>query len=407
MMRRDFLGSVAMTTLATGLQGLASRPAFAADEIRIGALCELSGPASTLGSQQALGIQMCVDDINRNGGLLGRKVSLIIEDTETKVATGLAKAKKLVERDGVVALTGVVFSSISVGVQEYVNSQAKIPFINSGSSSPAISQPPACGRYVFQCQPSARAYTMAAQYAAQKKGRRWFFLADDFPWGRDSVKLMKEAIGLLGPAQTLGEEYAPLGTNNYAPFITKIMAANPDVVGLVVFGAGYSRALKQMQQMGMKAHKHHYFWSQVDAAAAGDAAIGMTAAETYTFENPANPRALKFATEFERAQKAWPDPVAARGYTGMELLALAMRAANSTSAEAVVNALEKLDHKDSLLGRLKFRECDHVAETPMLIVEGAESPKYKIYPRYVQNVAKPDQMAVPCGQTGCEARMKA
>lgn len=407
IMRRDLLGGAA-GVLSAGLMGSAMRQAHAADDIRIGGLCELSGPASTLGSQQALGIQMCVDEINKAGGILGgRKISLIIEDTESKVATGLAKAKKLVERDGVQALTGVVFSAISVGVQEYVNTQAKIPFINSGSSSPAISQPPACGRYVFLCQPSARAYAMAAQYAAQKRGRKWFFIADDFPWGRDSVKLMKEAIGLDGAIEVVGEEFAPLGTSNYAPFITKVLAAKPDVVGMVVFGTGYSRVLKQMQQMGMKAHKHHYFWSQVDAIAAGDAAVGMTAAETYTFENPQNARALRFAQDFERAQKAWPDPVAARGYTGMELLVLAMKAANSSNAEAVVKALEQLDHKDSLLGRLKFRECDHVAETPMLIVEGKESAKYKIYPEYVQHVARPDALALPCGQTGCEARMKA
>ena len=84
-----------------------------------------------------------------------------------------------------------------------------------------------------------------------------------------------------------------------------------------------------------------------------------------------------------------------------------MRAANSTNADAIVNALEVIDHKDSLLGALKFRACDHVAETPMLIVEGVESPKYKIYPKYLQNVDRPNQMAIPCGQTGCEARMKA
>jgi branched-chain amino acid transport system substrate-binding protein len=397
-----------MAAVGAALPTLGLRNAAAADDIKIGALCELSGPASTLGSQQILGIRMAVDDINKAGGVFGgRKIALIVEDTESKVATGLAKAKKLVERDGVHALTGVVFSSISVGVQEYLNTTAKIPFINSGSSSPAIAQPPACGRYSFQAQPSARSYVMAAQYAAQKHGKKWFFIADDFPWGRDSVKLMKEAIAMKGGIDVVGEEYPALGANNYAPFITNAQGAKPDVIGLVVFGAGYARILKQLQQMGIKAHRHHYFWSQVDAIAAGDAALGMTAAETYTFENPRVPRAAKFAESFHAIHKTWPDPVAARGYTGVELLAMGMRAANGTTPDAVVRALEGIDFKDSLLGPLKFRECDHVAVTPMFIVEGKDNSKYKLFPSYVEHVNEPNALAIACGQTGCEARVKA
>src|SRR3954463_6956108 len=100
--RRDWLRAAGMTALATALPALTTRNAHAADDIKIGALCELSGPASTLGSQQILGIKMAVDDINKAGGIMGgRKIALIVEDTESKVATGLAKAKKLVERDGV------------------------------------------------------------------------------------------------------------------------------------------------------------------------------------------------------------------------------------------------------------------------------------------------------------------
>jgi hypothetical protein len=84
-----------------------------------------------------------------------------------------------------------------------------------------------------------------------------------------------------------------------------------------------------------------------------------------------------------------------------------MRAANGTAPDAVVKALEGVDFKDSLLGPLKFRECDHVAETPMFIVEGKDNSKYKLFPSYIEHVSEPNALAIACGQTGCEVRVRA
>jgi branched-chain amino acid transport system substrate-binding protein len=172
--RRRFLRTGATAAVVAGLGPLVPRLARGAEEIRIGALCELSGPASTIGSQQALGIQFAVDEINKNGGILGkgpgvlgRPLKVLIEDTESKVATGLAKAKKLVERDRVDVLTGIIFSAISLSVQEYVNRDAKIPFLNAGSGNPAISEPPACGKYTFQALPNSRQLVLPSLFAAK------------------------------------------------------------------------------------------------------------------------------------------------------------------------------------------------------------------------------------------------
>jgi branched-chain amino acid transport system substrate-binding protein len=163
--RRQFLRATAGGA-ALGVAPL-WKPALAAEEIRMGALCELSGPASTIGSQQALGIQFAVDEINKTGGILGkgpgidgRPIKLLLEDTESKVATGLAKAKKLVERDKVDCVTGIIFSAISLAVQEYVNKDARVPFLNCGSGNPAISEPPACGKYTFQVLTNSRQLVM-------------------------------------------------------------------------------------------------------------------------------------------------------------------------------------------------------------------------------------------------------
>lgn len=411
--RRRFLATAAGGAALASPGSPLWRPALAAEEIRIGALCELSGVASTIGVPQAEGIKMAVDEINKTGGILGkgpgvngRPLKLIVEDTESKVQTGVTKAKKLVERDKVDALTGVIFSAISLAVQEYVNKEAKVPFLNAGSGNPALSEPPACGKYTFQGAPNSRILTLPSLYAAKKHGPKWFLIGDDYTWGRLTVQLTKDAIKLGSPLDVVGEEYPPLGTTNYAPYITKAIAAKPDVIGLVVFGAGYARILKQIKQMGVKAHIHHNFWSQVDANAAGDAVLGMTAGEAYTFENPRVPRAAQFAKAHKQLYGTWPDPSAARGYHAVEVLALAMQQAGSAKPDAVVAAMEKLVFKNSVEGEYRFRDCDHAAVSSVFVVEGKYNDEYKFYPAYIEEMPKPEALMVPCGQTKCEPAMK-
>ncbi len=396
------LGSIVSACRRTGSAG----------EVRIGALCELSGPSSTIGTEQAHGIQFAVDEINRTGipghqpGINGHPIRLFLEDSESKVATGLARAKKLIERDRVHVLTGVIFSSISMAVQEFINKDAHVPFLNAGSSNPALSQPPACGRYTFVGEPNSSEFALAAPYAAKKFGTRWFFIADDYSWGRLTVDLTKAAIRRSAALEIVGEEYAPLGTTNYAPYITKVIAAKPDVIGLVVFGAGYARVLKQIRQMGASAHIHHNFWSQVDANAAGDAVVGMTAGEAFLFDNPRAPQALQFATGFHARLGHWPDPAAARGYNAVQVLARSIQGAGTTDPDAIVTAMERLTFADSVLGAFRFRECDHQATTSMFVVEARFNDTYQYYGSYVAEVDHPDSLMVPCGKTGCEGLVR-
>jgi branched-chain amino acid transport system substrate-binding protein len=411
--RRRFLQAATAASLAAAPQPLLWRHARAQEEIRIGALCELSGVASTIGVPQSEGMRLAVEEINKTGGILGkgagiggRPVKLLIEDTESKVQTGVTKAKKLVERDRVDVLTGIIFSAISLAVQEYCNKEARVPFVNAGSGNPALSEPPACGKYTFQGAGNSRILSLPSLYAAKKYGPKWFLIGDDYTWGRLTVQLTKDAIKLGAPLEVVGEEYPPLGTTNYAPYITKAIAAAPDVVGLVVFGAGYARIIKQIRQMGFKAHLHHNFWSQVDANAAGDAVLGMTAGEAYTFENPRVPRAAEFARAYRARFGSWPDPSAARGYHAIEVLALAIQAAGSPKPEAVVKALEALRFKNSVVGDFHFRDCDHAGVSSVFAVEGKFSNEYKFWPAYVEEVPNREALLVPCGQTKCEPLVK-
>ena len=145
--RRRFLGLAAAASVGSITR--VGRRADAGEEIRIGALCELTGDAAVYGKPLAEGMKLAVDEINRTGGILGggpgiggRLLKLVMEDAESSPARALFKTKKLVEQDRVVALAGASAASIAFAAQEYVNTTAHVPFLNAGSSSKSLRAPP-------------------------------------------------------------------------------------------------------------------------------------------------------------------------------------------------------------------------------------------------------------------------
>lgn len=385
----------------------------AGDEIRIGGVFELSGGLSTIGVEQAKGAELAVKQINETGGIVGKKpgvlgrpVKLLMEDTESKVATGLAKAKKLVERDKVHILNGIIMSSISMAIQDYVKEQ-RIPFVNTGSGNEEIVNPPHCGRYFFKGTYGNPQICLAAEYGAKKYGGRWYFIADNYSWGYNCTKFFKQAIQRVTKLEVVGEDYPPFNSDNYAPYVTKIKAANPDGVAIGVCGGGYARFIKQAREMGLKSFFHHNFYSRPDVKAAGDASIGMTAGTNFLLENPMIPRSKKFAADFKSFTGDYPGGAGADGYNGIEVICKAIQEAGSTDPERIVEALENLTFKDSITTPVyRFRKCDHMATFSVYVVEVVKDPKYQFNTKLLEVAKDPDVLMTPCGKTGCEDSMK-
>ena len=103
--------------------------------IKIGVLAPLSGPLAALARDIVDGARLYGDEVN--GEMVGRKVELIVEDYEFKSAVALTKTKKLVERDGVHAVLGVILSAAAIAMKDYIHAQ-QVPFIISGA---AVAEP--------------------------------------------------------------------------------------------------------------------------------------------------------------------------------------------------------------------------------------------------------------------------
>ena len=116
--------------------------ASAQEDIKIGAFFALSGPASSIGEPTRLVAQMVVDRINREGGVNGKKLSLLTGNTESDPTKALIEAKRLVELGKVVALIGPTRTDEGMQVKSYVEETAKLPVVMTIGGDPVITVPP-------------------------------------------------------------------------------------------------------------------------------------------------------------------------------------------------------------------------------------------------------------------------
>jgi branched-chain amino acid transport system substrate-binding protein len=409
MDRRSFIKMASGAVIAVSGNWFLPRISLGADdEIRIGGLCEMSGPASTVGVEQSQGIELAVDMYNRNGGVLGKKLKLFMEDTESKKDVGLSKARRLVERRKVHFLTGIIFSSISMAIQPYARDK-KIIFVNSGSGNDLLVRPPYCNRYFFKGKHSATSDTLGVRVPARSKGPKWFFSADDYSFGKLVIKFEKKAIKMVKPDfQVVGEEYTPFGETNYAPYLTKVMVEKPDVFCVNQFGAGWSRVIKQARQMGIKCHIHHLFFSYNDAMAAGDAVLGMTGSAAFFPGNPDAPKARIFSDAFKEKYGHYPGWAGADGFSGVELIIEAAKLAGTIETETLIDTMENMIYENSIWGpKVFFRKGDHMAvKDKGYVVEVVKDPEYKYRQKIIGSYEDGTLFLPPEGNTGCEDAMK-
>jgi branched-chain amino acid transport system substrate-binding protein len=344
---------------------------------------------------------------NQQGGVLGKKIKLIMEDIETKKDVGLAKARRLVEREKVHYLTGVIDAAISMAVQGYVR-EKKIVFVNSGSGNDMLIKPPNCDRYFFKAGGSVDTSLVSIRVPSQKIGPKWYFLAENSGWGKYTTEAFKKAIKhYRAQSEVVGEDYTTPGETNFAPYVTKIMAAKPDGLLLAQFGAPWFRSVKQVRDMGLKCHIHHAFWSDADAQAAGDAVVGVTTSVVFLPENPAAPRAAVFSEAFKKKHGRYPGYFPATGFNGVECLVEAIKASGSTDTETVIEAMEKMKYKDSVFGPdVYFRKADHMGITGVYTVEAIKDPKYLYGLKVLGYEPNPTYFLSPEDQTGCGEHMK-
>ncbi|MEW6267195.1 MAG: ABC transporter substrate-binding protein [Thermodesulfobacteriota bacterium] len=242
--RRQFLKVAALgagaASLGVGFPAVIGRAAN--QPIRIGALADVTGALYAAGSWGDKAAAAACGQINAKGGIKGRQVEYIREDTATNVQTALRKLRKLVMEDKCDFILGSFSSGINTACAPLVESM-EIPHFVLGT---ALSLTGAnANRYTFRGIGNARMSMMAlAKVASGQIGKTYYCLGADYEWGRSVVAEFRRVMDPLGGVFR-GEEYSPVNTDDFIPYLNKI---DPDKVDILVAGYFTADILKLARQ---------------------------------------------------------------------------------------------------------------------------------------------------------------
>ena len=322
-----------------------------AAKIKVGLVSTLSGPNSALGEdiRDAFNLAVKLND----GKLGGVPVEVLVGDDQFKPDVGKQLFERMVKRDKVDLMTGVVFSNIMLaGLPEAVNEKV---FYISPNAAPSPLAGKDCNPYFFVASwPNDAYHEMAGQHATSKGFKSAYLLAPNYQAGKDSLAGFKRYY----KGNVLNEVYTKLGQLDYSAELAEIRAAKPEVMYAFLPGGMGVNFIKQFVAAGLNKDTRLLlpgFGADQDISrSVGDVMLGIndTAHWAIDLNNAAN---KKFVAEFEKAYKRLPSVYAAQAYDAALIMDAAIRGAkgNVTDKDALRKQLREVKF-DSVRGAFKF-----------------------------------------------------
>ena len=353
--RRTVLGVAAAG--AAGLMMPWVRRAVAAEPIKIGAPLALTGPLGSVGQQLKRGCELWTKVQNAKGGLLGRQIQLLVEDTGGNPADAVRKAQEMVERDGCTIFTGITLSSEALAVVPKLDEWNAI-FVSSDNGDgrlTAESFVPNFFRANISAPMGARAVSLFLRSAPYKN---FYAIGMDYAWGRNSVSVFESEMK-QAKKNFIGSVFSPIGTKDFSTYITKIRQSEADACYVTMAGDDYNAFLSQAAQYRLP-EKVQLLSEVVDLTvprAVGDAALGLISSMRYCFRVD-NPKNKEFVATWQKEYGAVPDNNEGEQWQALQILAAGIEKAKGTETKALRSALETVEI-DDIKGHVAIRQCDH------------------------------------------------
>jgi branched-chain amino acid transport system substrate-binding protein len=351
----------------TSIAAAAALSASAEDSIRIGEYACLTGKEASLGMSSHQGTVLAVDHVNEAGGVLGRRLELITEDTQSKPGESSTSVRKLIARDHVVAVLGEVASSRSLEAAPICQA-AEIPMISPGSTNPKVTE---TGDYIFRvCFIDPFQGPVMARFALNRlKARRIaIFSSSTSAYSVGLAKFFKQAF-IDGGGEVVAEPRYAEGDKDFKGQLTAIRAAGVDAV----FSPGYynegALIVKQARELGITVPVFGGdSWEAQSLIDLGGAAVeGAYLCSHYSPDDP-SARVQDFVAAYRRRYGGdTPDSNASLGYDSVLVLADAIRRAGSTEHRALRDAIASTRDFDAVTGRITINEKRDASKNAVII----------------------------------------
>jgi branched-chain amino acid transport system substrate-binding protein len=341
----------------------------ASDTIVLGHLASMTGDTATFGTSCDEGLRLALEQINADGGVLGKQVVVITEDDRSVTSEARTAANKLITRDQVVALIGEIASSRSIAAAP-VAQVAQIPMLSPGSTNPKVTEE---GDYIFRsCFIDPFQGTAMATFAMENLGLRRFAIlyANNSDYSVGLRDFFKEAVLANGGEIVAEESYAEKSDKDFKAQLTKIKETNPEAIYACGYYTEAGLIARQARELGITVPLlgGDGWDSDVTVQSGGQAVEGAYFTNHYAPDQD-RPEVQKFVADYKaRYNGKVPDAMAILGYDAMRLMADAIERAGSTDGAAIRNALAATQGFPGASGTITMDEHRN-ANKPAVVVQ--------------------------------------
>lgn len=348
--------SLALLGLSVALA--AAAPAQAQEPVKLGLVAAMSGQSAKSGEAIVRGLSVAIDEINAKGGLLGRKVDLIVRDDESNPAKGVVAARELVQREKVAAMFGGLDTPVSLAIVPFAN-QSKVPFMGVWAAGTPITRNGAAENYVFRVSAVDELVNIAMldyaikKYQAKKPG----LILVNNAWGESNEAGLKKALGAKS-VMAAGIEKFEGNDVDVVPQLARLRASGADVLFMVGNVGPSAQVVKSLDRMSWNVPIVSH-WGPAGGRfteLAGPSAEKVHFIQTYSFSGKLS---AKGETVLAALKKKYPEiksladitPAVgiANAYDAMHLVALAIAKAGGTDGAKVRQALYEIDGYEGLI----------------------------------------------------------
>ncbi len=347
----------------------------AGEPIKIGEVSPLTGKEAAFGQQAHRGVVMAIEEINAQGGVLGRPLVIVAEDNQSKPGDSATAAKKLISRDKVVALLGTGTSSNCLEIAPIAQT-ARVPFVATTATAPEVTEK---RDYVFRaCFIDPFQGAVLAKFAREtlKAKRIAILTSTTASYSVGLSKVLRERFTALGGTIVADQKYSE-GDKDFRAQLTAIKAAKPDAIAATGFYTEAALICKQARDLGLDLPIFGGDgWEAPELIQIGGKAVeGTYYASHYSSESSA-PEVQDFVKKYRARHGETPDSMTPLAYDATLLVAEAIRRAGSTDGAQVRAALAALKDFPGVTGRITIDPQRNASKSAVMLQVKNGKPAY-------------------------------
>jgi branched-chain amino acid transport system substrate-binding protein len=404
--------SRSVTLLIVIAISFACAQAWCQEPVKLGFAYVFSGRLAHYGFGAKQGAELAIEEINNAGGVNGRKLVALFEDTRLDPKAGVQAVQKLVKQHDVDAVLGIVSSSVASAVAPVMN-DLRTPLIITLAMTPDVTGK-ICNPYTFRVsQNGPQNVKSAAALAADTNAIKWTTLGPDYLFGYQCWEYFQKFLSPMKPnAQFFDKSriaYAPTVTSDFRPYIQKIIDSKPDGVLISLYGGNLVDFVHQATPMGFFEKipviiMNLAYSADVMYGLGLDMPKGVWLGGLYWFQGNTTPANESFVKAYMNRYRFFPDYNAEGAYSGVKTYAAAAAKAGSFDKEAVIKALEGLT-LDLPTGHVIIRAEDHQAISDSVWGVSSEfNGRLRIRSLKPLKVFPGNQITPSVEETGCRHR---